>query len=211
MNRTRFFTLATLATAAVLSLSACSSGDVPVGSTDQAIQKSKKGAPTGNGTTCSWDDSVSSEGTTTSAANGTFNVGDSVPAPDGCNTCACTAQGIRCTMRGCPSPGPGDACTYGGKTYAADATFRSTDGCNSCSCASDGSVICTEVACAPVVEPCQKTGCSGELCADHDIPTACLWTESYACYQTATCARQADGQCGFTQTPALTQCLGTKK
>jgi hypothetical protein len=55
---------------------------------------------------------------------------------------------------------------------------------------------------------CKRTGCSGQICADRDMFTTCEWRPEYACYQQATCERQADGSCGFTQTPALQACLG---
>lgn len=55
---------------------------------------------------------------------------------------------------------------------------------------------------------CVKTGCSGQICADQDMFSTCEYRPEYACYQTATCERQANGQCGWTQTPALTACLG---
>ena len=54
---------------------------------------------------------------------------------------------------------------------------------------------------------CVKTGCSGHVCADHDVITTCQFRPEYTCYQDATCERQADGQCGWTQTPALSACL----
>lgn len=54
---------------------------------------------------------------------------------------------------------------------------------------------------------CQVTGCSGQLCADQPIFTTCEWREEYACYDTATCERQKDGSCGWTQTPELDACL----
>jgi eight-cysteine-cluster-containing protein len=56
---------------------------------------------------------------------------------------------------------------------------------------------------------CVKTGCSGTVCAaeGHEVVTTCEFKPEYACYQTATCAKQADGQCGWTQTPDLTACL----
>lgn len=64
----------------------------------------------------------------------------------------------------------------------------------------------------PVVKtpgaPCYKSGCSGQLCTDQpDVVTTCEFKEEYACYQTATCERQANGQCGWTETPALRACL----
>lgn len=56
---------------------------------------------------------------------------------------------------------------------------------------------------------CRKTGCSGELCADHDAAGRCLWRAEFACYQTAICELGADGQCGFRQTPELAACVAS--
>ena len=62
--------------------------------------------------------------------------------------------------------------------------------------------------CEPVAQPpCIKTGCSSHVCADRDMFTTCEFRPEYACYQQATCERQADGQCGFTPTPELAACL----
>ena len=64
--------------------------------------------------------------------------------------------------------------------------------------------------CVPNEAPqltCVKTGCSGHVCSDQDVITTCEFRPEYACYQQATCERQDDGQCGWTQTPALTACL----
>jgi hypothetical protein len=56
--------------------------------------------------------------------------------------------------------------------------------------------------------PCYVGGCSSELCTDtKNQVSACLYSPSYACYRTATCERQPDGKCGWTQTPALSKCL----
>lgn len=54
---------------------------------------------------------------------------------------------------------------------------------------------------------CVVTGCSSQICSDEDMATTCEYREEYACYKTATCKRQADGQCGWTQTTELTSCL----
>ena len=58
---------------------------------------------------------------------------------------------------------------------------------------------------------CMVGGCSGQLCVDAktggDMVTTCEYRAEYACYQVATCERQADGQCGWTMTPELNQCL----
>lgn len=56
---------------------------------------------------------------------------------------------------------------------------------------------------------CYVGGCSSQICSDRpDVITTCEWRPHYACYRTATCERQANGQCGWTMTPALQQCLG---
>ncbi len=58
--------------------------------------------------------------------------------------------------------------------------------------------------------PCQRGGCSGQLCSDQpDLVSTCEWREEYACFQNAACERQADGQCGFTPSTALDNCLAT--
>ena len=170
MNHTGFrfsASLVALATATALLVSACSSGDVAVGSTQQALQKKKDGTPTGNGQTCSWDDTVSYDVATgketyTPAPDGPYTVGDTFPSSDGCNTCTCTAQGIACTLRACGPAGGGGTCSYDGKTYASGETFRSTDGCNGCGCNPDGTVACTLMACAPA-QPCQD---DARVCPD---------------------------------------------
>lgn len=62
----------------------------------------------------------------------------------------------------------------------------------------------------PVTGKCYVGGCSSQLCTDKpDMVSTCEYREAYACYQTATCERQASGQCGWTPTPALSQCLGS--
>ncbi len=55
---------------------------------------------------------------------------------------------------------------------------------------------------------CRHGGCSHQICTDASSAiTTCQWKPEYACYEAATCARQPDGACGFTQTPELTACL----
>ena len=56
-------------------------------------------------------------------------------------------------------------------------------------------------------KPCMKTGCSGQVCSDQEVITTCEFRTEYECYRKATCERQANGNCGFTQTPELTACL----
>lgn len=57
---------------------------------------------------------------------------------------------------------------------------------------------------------CYVGGCSGQICSDQpNMVSTCEFTPSYSCYQSAntTCERQANGQCGWTQTDELAQCL----
>lgn len=56
---------------------------------------------------------------------------------------------------------------------------------------------------------CKVAGCSGQLCVEEgdDGISTCEWRDEYACYQTATCERQDDGECGWTDTPELRACL----
>lgn len=55
---------------------------------------------------------------------------------------------------------------------------------------------------------CYIGGCSSQICSDQEgAISTCEYREEYACYQTATCERQSNGQCGWTNTPALRECL----
>lgn len=56
-------------------------------------------------------------------------------------------------------------------------------------------------------KPCFKTGCSGQVCSDEEVVTTCEFRPEYECYKTAKCERQANGECGFTDTPELRRCL----
>ena len=43
---------------------------------------------------------------------------------------------------------------------------------------------------------CKKTGCSGQICADHAVYTTCEWMPWYACYQLAECGPFGEnGEC----------------
>ena len=59
---------------------------------------------------------------------------------------------------------------------------------------------------------CYVGGCSMHICSDRpDIVSTCEYREQYACYKTATCERQASGECGWTETAELKACLaGTR-
>ena len=58
---------------------------------------------------------------------------------------------------------------------------------------------------------CHPTGCSSQICSDSDMITDCIYLPEYACYKKATCERQSDGQCGWTQTPELTSCINKSR
>jgi hypothetical protein len=55
---------------------------------------------------------------------------------------------------------------------------------------------------------CYVGGCSSQICSDEPgIVSTCEFREEYACYQTATCERQPDGECGWTPTSELQACI----
>ena len=59
---------------------------------------------------------------------------------------------------------------------------------------------------------CMVAGCSSELCIDgNDVSSPrvsmCIWSNKYACYQTAKCEVQSTGKCGWTATSELNACL----
>ena len=61
---------------------------------------------------------------------------------------------------------------------------------------------------------CKIAGCSGQLCVDknaEDIITTCEYRPEYACYKTARCERQSGGNCGWTQTAELSECISQFK
>jgi eight-cysteine-cluster-containing protein len=60
-------------------------------------------------------------------------------------------------------------------------------------------------------KPCMRTGCSGQVCSDQDVMTTCEYRTEYECYKKATCERQTNGECGWTQTKELTSCLKGRK
>lgn len=55
---------------------------------------------------------------------------------------------------------------------------------------------------------CVVTGCSSQLCAEHEVATTCEWRPEYACYRDAVCGRfgPAD-ECAWLPTEELGRCL----
>ncbi len=60
---------------------------------------------------------------------------------------------------------------------------------------------------------CVVAGCSSQLCISQEEMDAgggistCEFREEYACYRFSECKTQASGECGWTMTPEVTQCL----
>jgi hypothetical protein len=56
---------------------------------------------------------------------------------------------------------------------------------------------------------CYVGGCSGQLCGDqpNNMVTDCAYNPGFACYSTASCEQQTDGNCGWTPSKELTDCL----
>jgi hypothetical protein len=154
--------VALVASSVAISTSACSSGDVPVGSSEQALQKTKAGTPTGNGKTCSW----LSPGEAAAASSKSIVVGETFKSPDGCNDCTCTAQGIACTLRDCGAP---KACTEEAKQCPDGSSVgRTGPNCEFAPCPSD-------VACTDDAKQCPDgsyVGRSGPACEFAPCPTA---------------------------------------
>lgn len=59
-----------------------------------------------------------------------------------------------------------------------------------------------------VKKDCVVTGCSGQICAEEEVITTCEFLPHYECYKDASCKVQPDGNCGWTMTEELKECLG---
>lgn len=64
---------------------------------------------------------------------------------------------------------------------------------------------------AAVHDGCSLSGCSGEICTEaseaSNVVTTCIYKAQYACLRAATCERQTNGHCGWTNTPELRACI----
>lgn len=58
---------------------------------------------------------------------------------------------------------------------------------------------------------CHIGGCSGQLCGDqanaNDLVSTCEFLPEYACYTSAVCEQQTDGNCGWTPSTTLSACI----
>lgn len=58
------------------------------------------------------------------------------------------------------------------------------------------------------VSSCFATGCSGEICADHEVASDCVYLKEYECLKFSTCGEFGEnGGCGWEQTQAYLDCL----
>lgn len=61
---------------------------------------------------------------------------------------------------------------------------------------------------------CIIGGCSGELCLNEsskDTGSICVYKEEFACYKSAKCEKQTDGNCSWTKTDTLISCIEKSK
>ncbi len=86
---------------------------------------------------------------------------------------------------------------------------------NECMANIAGTSAMSEGACAapePELPPCHVGGCSSQVCSAREgIITTCEFKAEYACYRSATCERQDNGKCGWTETDKLTSCLDANR
>jgi hypothetical protein len=113
-------------------------------------------------------------------------------------------------------PAPSDWCVPGPTRCNCPGVFEPVCGgdhrnyINACEAACAGVGIRHEGYCEePPGDGCVRAGCSDHLCVEEgiDIASTCEWRPVYQCYQQATCERQQNGQCGFTPTHELVECL----
>jgi hypothetical protein len=74
----------------------------------------------------------------------TYAIGETMPSPDGCNTCTCTADGASaCTEMDCV-----DGCVDDQNvTHAVGESWAAGDGCNTCFCGAPDVIACTHQSC----------------------------------------------------------------
>jgi hypothetical protein len=67
--------------------------------------------------------------------------------------------------------------------------------------------MCDAGRCRALAAPtCVRTGCSAELCLEGPAASDCAWDDAFRCRHLATCERQPDGHCGFTETAESRAC-----
>ena len=56
-------------------------------------------------------------------------------------------------------------------------------------------------------DKCVITGCSSQICSGSEVITSCQYFKEYACYKSAICKEQDNGECGWEVTKELAVCL----
>ncbi len=63
-------------------------------------------------------------------------------------------------------------------------------------------------------EGCKISGCNGEIClntSDELAVSTCIYKEYFACYKSAKCEKQSSGNCDWTETKTLKECITQKQ
>ncbi|TSC85691.1 MAG: hypothetical protein G01um10148_1077 [Parcubacteria group bacterium Gr01-1014_8] len=116
------------------------------------------------------------------------------------------------SMIGVPSPGHAitnfDECAAAGNSIMESYPRQ---------CSANGQTFVEEISSgmpvpgAVVFNSCAVAGCSGQLCVSaveaENIMTTCEHRPEYICYRDASCEPQQNGECGWTETLELKQCL----
>lgn len=143
--------------------------------------------------------------------------GDATPPPAGAGGNASPAAGRSGGGAGQATPAAGSGGTGGLPRDSCPKDVAVPAICRVCADGSCGVPVCKDGkptgawTCPndPQGGSCVVGGCSNQLCTEgpQSAGSTCEWREEYACYRDATCERQSDGKCGWTQTPELTACL----
>jgi hypothetical protein len=139
---------------------------------------------------------------------------ESQPPEDRCSTMRCSNG---CRDGQCIKPAPPRVCEYGWEIYQAGDTFKAKDGCNKCYCNQDGSVECTEMACAVDDDDAMaeerfryvQFGCRDGLTLNEGSPTSCKSRKEWNDFVVETCRDRCDDEwCGETAMNVYEFCSG---